>query len=212
MLILKQDESGYCEADMELMTVSMIRAMCWLDEQARVRMEASKEARKFYYDQKLVPAKLDVGDRVFRYHPAGKRGLVTKLLHHWLGPYIVTEGTDTNAWIRLVSKPFDKPKCVHLASLKKYTGSSVPPEDAQMDPSDDSDDGELADAAAPDTETTENVEPKDVEILNKDTTISLLPGEIPEDDEPDKQEDRNDGGGRYNLKRNRKMVKRDGLY
>ena len=59
--------------------------------------EASTEVQKYYYDRDLVPSKLDIGDRVFKYDPAGKRGLVTKLLHHWLGLYIVTDISETNA-------------------------------------------------------------------------------------------------------------------
>ena len=77
-------------------------------ELARVYMKASKEAQKFYYDRDLTPSKVRVGDRVYKHSPAGRKGLSTKLVHHWIGPFLVTKVSDTNAWIKPISKPNDR--------------------------------------------------------------------------------------------------------
>jgi hypothetical protein len=106
--------------------------MQYIWQKAREYMAISKEAQKHYYDRKLVPADIDVGSRVMKYSPRGKAGLATKLLHHWIGPYVVSRITDTNAWIRPISKPFMESTCIHLNMLKKYSGTNVPPEDTEV--------------------------------------------------------------------------------
>jgi hypothetical protein len=98
---------------------------------ARKYLEISKEAQKHYYDQKLVLTEIDVGDRVYKYDPKGKAGLATKLIHHWIVPYVVTKVTGTNAWIRPISDPYAESKCIHLNMLKRYRGTNVPPEDTE---------------------------------------------------------------------------------
>lgn len=108
---------------------------------ARERMKIAKEAQKYYYDLKVVPSNIDVGDRVYKHSPRGKLGRATKLLHHWIGPYIVTKVNETNAWIRPMSKPHEESDCVHLNRLKKYCGNNNPPEDTEV--SDGEDEGEL---------------------------------------------------------------------
>jgi transposase InsO family protein len=101
-------------------------------DKVRKYLQISKQAQKIYYDRKLVPANLDVGDRVYKYDPRGKPGLATKLLQHWVGPYIVTKISDTNAWIRPIARPYQDSKCVHLNLLKKYSGNNVPPEESEV--------------------------------------------------------------------------------
>jgi hypothetical protein len=106
--------------------------MQYIWNKAREYLQQSKEAQKYYYDQNVVVANLDVGDRVYQYNPRGKPGLATKLLHHWIGPYVVTRVNETNAWIRPVSQPFVESKCVHLNLLKKYSGTNIIPEETAV--------------------------------------------------------------------------------
>ena len=98
-------------------------------EVAREAMKSSAEANKLYYDNKVVPANLDVGDRCYKRELAGKNGLSRKLQYRYSGPYVVTKVTECNAWIRKIANPFDTPKVVHLNMLKKYSGPTVPPLD-----------------------------------------------------------------------------------
>jgi hypothetical protein len=114
----------------------------------RQYLATSKEAQKFYYDQKLVPTNIDVGDRVYKYTPRGKAGLATKLLHHWIGPYVVTKVSDTNAWIRPISKLYSDSQCIHLNMLKKYSGTNIPPEDTEIGDDQDSVEEQTAPADA----------------------------------------------------------------
>lgn len=100
--------------------------------QVREYMRTAKQTQKEYYDRRVVAANLDIGDRVFKYTPRGRPGLATKLLQHWIGPYIVTRISDTNAWIRPVARPYTESKCVHLNLLKKFKGTNVPPEDTEV--------------------------------------------------------------------------------
>lgn len=131
---------------------------------ARKHMKASKAIEKAYYDDKLVPANIEIGQRVLKFDPKGRKGLATKLVKHWIGPYVVTGITDTNAWIRPIGQPLQAPKCVHLNLLKGYNGPSVPPEDSQQ-PSD----GEGESLEEPE------------EILNSATTLGLSEHETQEE-------------------------------
>lgn len=99
---------------------------------ARDYLGISKAAQKHYYDSNLVLADIDVGDRVYKFTPRGKAGLATKLMPHWLGPFIVTKVNETNAWIRPIAQPFVESQCIHLNMLKKYRGTNVPPEPEEL--------------------------------------------------------------------------------
>jgi len=66
-------------------------------QHARKYLEMAKETQKLYYDMDVVPSIISPGDRVFKHSPAGKPGLATKLLRHWIGPYEVLEVSPTNA-------------------------------------------------------------------------------------------------------------------
>ena len=57
--------------------------------------------------------------------------IFTKLVHHWIAPYLVTSVNDVNAWINPIGGLKGLPEIVHLNNLKKYSGPSVIPEDAQ---------------------------------------------------------------------------------
>jgi hypothetical protein len=103
--------------------------MRYIWQKAREYLKLSKESQKYYYDKKVVHSDLDVGDRVYKYSPRGRMGLSTKLVHHWVGPYIVTKVSETNACIRPVGQLHVKPKWVHLNMLKKYRGTNVIPEE-----------------------------------------------------------------------------------
>lgn len=107
--------------------------MQYIWEKVRECLGKVKQNQKEYYDQKLVPANLDVGDRVYNYNPTGKPSLATKLLPHWIGPYIITKITNTNTWIRPISKPFMESKSVHLNLSKKFKGTNVPPKETEHD-------------------------------------------------------------------------------
>ena len=157
-------------------------------ELARVYMKASKEAQKFYYDRDLTPSKVRVGDRVYKHSPAGRKGLSTKLVHHWIGPFLVTKVSDTNAWIKPISKPNDTPKCVHLNNLKKYRGPNVPPEDSEEIDLEDVDSHSMPNLSNRDGDVDE------VPILTKDTTIAV-------DGDSEQQVHLRTGDGPYNLRR-----------
>ena len=94
-------------------------------------MRAANDSQKRYYDSKIRPLGLQVGDRVYKHSPRGRKGLSTKLVQHWIGPYIVTSVNDVNAWIKPICGLNGLPEIVHINNLKKYSGPSVIPEDTQ---------------------------------------------------------------------------------
>jgi hypothetical protein len=104
--------------------------MQYIWQKAREYLRLAKDSQKYYYDQKVVHSDLDVGDRVYKYSPRGRMGLSTKLVHHWIGPYIVTKVSETNACIRPVGQLHVEPKWVHLNMLKRYRGTNVIPEES----------------------------------------------------------------------------------
>ena len=100
-------------------------------EQARISMRAANDSQKRYYDSKIRPLGLKVGDRVYKHLPRGRKGLATKLVHHWIGPYLVTSVNDVNEWITPIGGLNGLPEVVHINNLKKYSGPSAIPEDTQ---------------------------------------------------------------------------------
>jgi len=91
---------------------------------------AIQRCSKKYYDRNVVPSKIAVGDRVYKFDPKGKKGLTTKLMKHWIGPYEVLDVTPTNALIRLCRSPLKKPSWTHLNWLKIFYGPGLGPNDS----------------------------------------------------------------------------------
>ena len=75
--------------------------------------------------QKLKHLGLKVGDRVYKHSPRGRKGLSTKFIHHWIGPYLVKGVNDVNAQIKPVGGLDGLPEIVHINNLKKYSGRTI---------------------------------------------------------------------------------------
>ena len=178
MVLPSANTEEYINSYMEQLQHRIAKA--W--ETARDHLKASKEAERKYYDRRLVLTSLEVGIKVYKYDPQGRKGLVTKLLKHWVGPYIITKLNETNAWIQPLGKPGVDSKCIHLNMLRMYSGPTVPPEDALVFSDDEERDGRDYNAAGSPAVTEEPAE-----ILNDATALGLAPDD-PGKDEEEQQE------------------------
>jgi len=93
------------------------------EEVRKIRAEAATKM-KAYYDLTASLAPFQVGDQVFLYDKALKRGESPKLHVPWVGPYtVLTIINDCDARIQKIGKPSDV-QIVHMDRLSKFPGNS----------------------------------------------------------------------------------------
>ena len=80
---------------------------------ARAQVEKAQQCQKFYHDKLAKQPDIKVGDRVFVYHPAEKRGKAYKFSRPFVGPYCVLTLYPNGAEVKLVAKPVSK--SIHVA-------------------------------------------------------------------------------------------------
>ena len=77
--------------------------------------------QKAYYDTNRREAQYEEGDLVLIYKPFRKVGKSEKLLHRWLGPYLVAGRlSELNYEVRKLRRPSDKTEVVHVVNKKKF--------------------------------------------------------------------------------------------
>ena len=89
----------------------------WGLAQKNVKMAQRKQQRN--YDRGAKPISLRVGDRVYLYVPAAKRGKAHKFARPFRGPYRILALYDNGADIRSIDHPREEPKRVSLNRLRK---------------------------------------------------------------------------------------------
>lgn len=100
---------------------------------AKEAMIAAKEKQKTHFDRHHRHVSYEIGDAVWLFVPACRRGISPKLALRWQGPFtIIGRPSDVNYELRAlnVSRVHQR---VHVSRLKPYRGSLEPP------PSDDPD-------------------------------------------------------------------------
>ena len=80
--------------------------------QARENLISAKEKSKIYYDTKINPSEVKIGDNVF----LSKGGKIKKLDSHYTGPYEILEVLG-NGNVKISYK--GKPTVVHINRLKR---------------------------------------------------------------------------------------------
>ena len=81
------------------------------------RINNSQLKSKERFDKKRIFKKFEKGDLVLLYKPWRKPGTVEKLLHRWLGPYVVEAVlSEVNYEVRLATGRKKKPECMSRSS------------------------------------------------------------------------------------------------
>ena len=129
--------------------------------------------QKAYYDTNRRETQYEEGDLVLIYKPFRKVGKSEKLLHRWLGPYLVLRRlSDLNYEVRKLRRSSDKTEVVHVVNIKKFNVPTLSPtQDPPDEPSEQDTQTEttkrkpgrprksIAPAPEPDTATAEPISP-----------------------------------------------------
>ena len=81
--------------------------------QARKNLNSAKEKSKLYYDEKINPLEVKIGDNVFLF----KGGKIKKLDSYYTGPYEILEVSGKGN-VKISYK--GKPTVVHINRLKQF--------------------------------------------------------------------------------------------
>ena len=103
-------------------------------EIARNNIIESQEINRKHYDKNRRPVIYKPGDRVMVYWPRRFKGKATKLLHDYVGPYIVLDRIGITSY--RVSKNADEPHKsmpVHVSRMKTYTERTTTKQDSETD-------------------------------------------------------------------------------
>ena len=88
-------------------------------ELVKIHVKQQQRKQKIGYDKKIHGAALEVGQKVWRHTPRGKRGLSPKLLTYWQGPFIIEEKLSEVNF--LIGKPNSRNRqVVHFNRLKPF--------------------------------------------------------------------------------------------
>ena len=91
------------------------------------RINNSQLKSKARFDERRISKKFEKGDLVLLYKPWRKPGTVEKLLHRYLGPYVVEAAlSEVNYEVRLASGQKKKSEIVHVEKLKKFHFEETP--------------------------------------------------------------------------------------
>ena len=84
--------------------------------------------QKAYYDANRRETQYGEGDLVLIYKPYRKVGKSKKLLHRWLGPYLVVRRlSDLNYEVKKFRGSSDKTEIAHVVNIKKFNVRSLSP-------------------------------------------------------------------------------------
>ena len=102
------------------------KQMDWIHQFARQHLKLSSDRQKRNYDHRPINQhQYHRGDVVWLYSSQKKKGICSKLMRHFDGPYLVMKRmSDIPYRIQKVSK--SKPKVVHHDRLMAYRGPNVP--------------------------------------------------------------------------------------
>ncbi len=89
-------------------------------------MIQAQNRQKQYYDQTAKNYEFAVGDRVWLYTPAVKKGKTQKLSRLWKGPFRIVEVFSPNVRIIPVDAPRQQSTVVHINRIKPCYDSHVP--------------------------------------------------------------------------------------
>jgi hypothetical protein len=97
------------------------RRMQRAHERAREQTRTSTRRQKLSYDRKVEGIGYNVGEFIWLYNPAKKKGVCPKLVSRWEGPHLIIKKlSDVN--YRIQSKPRGKMLVVHFDRMKPYQG------------------------------------------------------------------------------------------
>lgn len=106
---------------------SVAKTLCLAEEArriARIRTLASQSRSKQRYDSTHQEVSFQKGDLVLLWTPQRRRGLCSKLLSHYVGPFVVLDRLSDLTYVlaRLLSKDrrSRKTQLAHVARLKRY--------------------------------------------------------------------------------------------
>jgi hypothetical protein len=94
-------------------------------EVARVNIGNVSQYQKRHYDTNAKKRTFVEGQCVWLHDPTRKKGVCSKLLNKWKGPFLVTRVLDDLICLVKQSKN-QKPKAYHVDRLWHYTGSNIP--------------------------------------------------------------------------------------
>lgn len=92
---------------------------------ARLNIGKSTEYQKRHYDCNAKLQKYSAGQCVWLHDPTRHKGVCSKLLNKWKGPYLVTKVLDDIVCLVKRSKSM-KPKAYHIDRLWPYSGVNIP--------------------------------------------------------------------------------------
>lgn len=92
---------------------------------ARDNIGRSSEYQKRHYDTNAKPRKYKAGQCVWLHDPTRRKGICSKLISKWKGPYLVTKVLDDMICLVKRSKSM-KPKAFHIDRLWPYSGENIP--------------------------------------------------------------------------------------
>ena len=116
MLCLDHNEttSGKCQTMWETCLTPLKKCISMPES----TFQAAQKRQQDHHYQRITGKQIEVGDQVFLYHPARKKGQTKKLHSPWQGPYIVmTRIGKLTHRIQAVHNP-RKRKLVHFNHLK----------------------------------------------------------------------------------------------
>ena len=94
-------------------------------EFARKNLRIASNRMKHYYDVNSCAKELKVGDAVWLHSLVRKKGLSTKLMKPWTGPYIIIKKLNDLVY-KIQLTQHSKPKIVHRNRLWSYTSKHEP--------------------------------------------------------------------------------------
>lgn len=167
---------------------------------AREANTTAGQVQKKYYDRRINPQNLQIGDHVYLLRPTPRVGLTPKLQPKYKGPYLLTIVLGEDALIQPLPPGKGKPMWVHMNHLRKC----VPRDRAEFG-WEAADEEDLADAQSEEREEREEQDCSDGESMRatagRDDTQQLSDGEESElDDVAEEDWDDYEPVQRYNLR------------
>jgi hypothetical protein len=92
---------------------------------ARDNIGKSSEYQKRHYDTNAKQRKYEAGQCVWLHDPTRRKGVCSKLINKWKGPYLVTKVLDDIICFVKRSQSM-KPKAYHIDRLWPYSGVNIP--------------------------------------------------------------------------------------
>ena len=102
-------------------------------EAVRRNRDKAHGKQRMRFAKKTKESTIKVGDAVFYRNQRGYRGLTSKLVKKWIGPFMVQEVTDVNARMVPFNDPDAKPIWVHMNKLKLYLSPSFRGQDENFE-------------------------------------------------------------------------------